>query len=208
MQKEIQKIADDFLKQAPSNKYRDHFFPHLINTLNLKVGVEIGTDKGGFAARLLERSNLEKLHCIDPWIDDFGSEFKPGYYNKDGNVRLNEAVEILKPYIEKERCMLHRGFSTDVAQTWNEEIDYIYIDGDHSLYGIFTDLYAWIPFVKSGGIISGHDYKDGPNSGMKNATGGQLPYKVKTVVDNFCDQHGYKLNVVGGTILNWWFVKE
>ncbi len=200
--------ADTLLKEEKSNKYRDYFFPKVIDLMGLKIGAEIGTDKGAFALHLLDKSRLSKLHCIDPWIDDFGSDHRPGFFNKDGNVRLNEAASTLKKHIDDKRCMFHRGFSLDVSKEWSTELDFVYIDGDHSLEGIYTDLYAWVPFVKLGGIVSGHDYKDGPKSGMKNAFGGQLPFMVKSVVDNFCDQYGFKLNVAGGVIKNWWFVKN
>jgi hypothetical protein len=43
---------------------------------------------------------------------------------------------------------------------------------------------------------------------MKDYFGEQLPYRVKTVVDNFCQQYGFKLKSVGGRILSFWFVKN
>ena len=93
-------------------------------------------------------------------------------------------------------------------QIYDDKLDFCYIDGDHSLEGIFTDLKCWITKTKIGGIMAGHDYKDGPRSGMKDYFGGQLDYKIKTVVDNFCQQYGYPLRVVGGRILSWWFIKN
>lgn len=203
----IEKIAERITSDKRSNHHRDKFFPTLINELGLKVGVEVGTDKGGFAHHLLSKSNLDVLHCIDPWIDDFGSDYKPGYYDKNGSNRMNDAAKLLNEFVSNGRCILHRNFSADVASEWDEPIDFIYIDGDHSLEGIYTDVYSWINKVKVGGILAGHDYKDGPKSGMKDFFGGQLPYRVKTVVDNFCQQYGFKLHTVGGRIISWWFVK-
>jgi len=200
-------IASGILEKKSSNKHRDHFFPILIDNMNLKIGVEIGTDKGLFAKHLLA-SKLEKLYCIDPWIDDFGSNHKPGFYDKDGSKRQCEAATNLSGEISAQRCELCRGFSAEMVNSAPESIDFLYIDGDHSLEGIYTDLYTWVPKVREGGIVAGHDYKDGPGSGMKDYWGKQLPYKIKTVVDNFCVQYGFKLNVVGGRILSFWFVKN
>lgn len=205
---ESQKISEAFIAKNRSNHHRDKFFPNIINELNLKIGVEVGTDKGGFAERILAKSNISELHCVDPWIDDFGSNYRPGFFDKNGSNRMKEAQEKLDQYMQSQRCYLHQGFSADIAATWEKPIDFLYIDGDHSLEGIYTDLYSWVPKVKVGGIISGHDYKDGPGSGIKDFFGNQLPYKVKTVVDNFCKQYGFKLNPVGGRILSWWFVKN
>jgi hypothetical protein len=41
----------------------------------------------------------------------------------------------------------------------NESIDAIYIDADHSYKGSKEALVAWLPRVKSCGIVSGHDYQ-------------------------------------------------
>jgi hypothetical protein len=89
----------------------------------------------------------------------------------------------------------------------NDSIDFVYIDGDHSFEGIMFDLYHWVPKVRVGGIVSGHDYKDGPNSGIKDYFGEQLPYRIKSIVDDFCKKYGFKINAVGPRVPSWWFVK-
>jgi len=216
----IEAEAKAFLDQKHSNCYRDNFFPEMINRLNYKVGAEIGVDKAGFSQHVLSKTKIEKYYCIDSWQDDFGSDCKPGYFDKDGNVRFNEAKEILKPYILNPdlpyldyvagvRAIMIRMTSIQAANTMTDStLDFCYIDGDHSLEGIYEDLKSWIPKVKIGGIIAGHDYKDGPRSGINDYFGHQLDYKIKTVVDNYTLRHGFKLNVIGGRILNWWFVKN
>lgn len=201
-------VADEIISDKFSNCYRDHFFPFMIDKLGLKVGVEIGTDQGLFAKHLMEKTNLERLYCVDPWIDDFGSDHIPDYYDKEGSNREKDARDNLQPYLDERRCFFLKGFSGDISKNFDEPIDFLYIDGDHSLEGVYTDLYSWVSKVKSGGIISGHDYKDGPKSGMKDYWGNQLDYKVKTVVDNFCQQYGFKVHEVGGRIKSFWFVNN
>ena len=34
----------------------------------------------------------------------------------------------------------------------------VYIDGDHRKEPVLADINAWLPKVKKGGIIGGHDY--------------------------------------------------
>lgn len=201
-------IAKGILEEKRSNHHRDHFFPKMIDAMQLKVGAEIGVDKGGFSKHLLTNSGMSMLFCVDPWIDNFGSDHKPGYYDPNGTNRQTEAEKELQEFIPN-RCTLMKGFSAEVVGNFEDDsLDFCYIDGNHSLEGIYTDVYSWIHKVKEGGILSGHDYKDGPNSGMTDYWGNQLDYKVKTVVDNFCLQYGFKLNFVGGRILSWWFVKQ
>jgi hypothetical protein len=38
------------------------------------------------------------------------------------------------------------------------ELDWIYIDSNHDLPHVIADLNAWVPKVRPGGIIAGHDY--------------------------------------------------
>jgi len=40
----------------------------------------------------------------------------------------------------------------------DESLDFVYIDGNHSLPYITQDIYEWNRKVRVGGIISGHDY--------------------------------------------------
>jgi len=204
----VDNIAQQILNKSWRNKHRDHFFPQLINDLNLKTGVEIGVDKGEFSVQILEKSNIEKYYCVDNWMDDFGSNHKKGYYDKDGNVRYNEAKANLQKYIDVNRAIMLRMTSVEAAKKFEDNsLDYVYIDGDHSLEVMF-DIYSWMPKLRMGGVLSGHDFKDGPRSGIKNIWGRQMDYMVQTVVEYYCDRYGHKLNPVGGRIISWFFVKN
>jgi len=45
-----------------------------------------------------------------------------------------------------------------VAETWNEKIDLLHIDGDHRYRGVKKDIVHFVPWVKSGGYVLFHDY--------------------------------------------------
>ena len=49
-------IVDRVLAEKRSNKYRDHFFPRMINEMGYEFGAEIGVDKGGFSNHLLNKT--------------------------------------------------------------------------------------------------------------------------------------------------------
>jgi len=52
-----------------------------------------------------------------------------------------------------------KGCSWDVASQFKDSFfDFVFIDGDHSYSGVCKDINAWLPKVKYGGIIGGHDY--------------------------------------------------
>jgi predicted O-methyltransferase YrrM len=50
--------------------------------------------------------------------------------------------------------MLHSGWIDCLTQ-----FDYIFIDGDHSRQAVYADIGAYLPFVRPGGILAGHDFQ-------------------------------------------------
>lgn len=44
------------------------------------------------------------------------------------------------------------------GQVADESLDWAYIDGDHTYKGVATDLRAWWPKLRSGGLLMGDDY--------------------------------------------------
>jgi len=205
---QVEEVASKILKEKGKNKYRDHFFPKLCKDMKYQFGAEIGVDKGTFSHHMVSKSDLQKYYCIDPWIDDFGSGYGKEKYDKDGSNRQKDCENHLKEFIDAGRVELVKAFSIEVYQEIPDGLlDFVYIDGDHSLEGIFNDIYAWTPKVRTGGVVAGHDYKDGENSGMKDYWGRGLDYHVKTVVDYYGARYGYKIHAVGGVIRSWWFVK-
>lgn len=204
-----QKMVDEYdaIAALIPNGSREEFFPSFINTLNLKKVAEIGVDTGKFSFHLLNNTNIEEFYGIDNWMDDFGSNHRPGYFDPQGENRFAEAKKRLKQFIP-ERCNLIKSGSVEMAKTFEDgELDFVYIDGDHTLEMLF-DLYAWVPKVRLGGIVGFDDLKDGINGGIQDYFGNQLPFRVKTCVEFFCQRYGFKLNVFGRKNYDAWFMKN
>jgi hypothetical protein len=74
----------------------------------------------------------------------------------------------------KKRASVLRSDSVVGASFYKDKsVDFVFVDDDHSEFGCRRTLKAWLPKIKSGGIISGHDY--GTNQG-----------NVKKAVDELC----------------------
>lgn len=106
-----------------------------------KVVVEIGSQWGEWAYHFLSQFNPVHYFAIDPW--------KP---------------VILKTWIKRmDRWVWRIAFpichrSSVWAPFFFEEIDILYIDGDHRAKAISADLELWVPKIRHGGLLLGHDY--------------------------------------------------
>lgn len=79
-----------------------------------------------------------------------------------------------------ERADIREGWSTEVAHGVPDgSLDMVFLDADHSYEGVRADIEAWLPKVRKGGWIGGHDYgNDEPAydfSGVKRAVDEAFP---------------------------------
>lgn len=204
----VDAISDEILSGKNHMYIREKFFGAMIDKLELKNGAEIGVDVGEFSNKLLKTCSLQKLYGIDFWPDSFGSDYREGFFDKNGDNRYTQCQNNLKEFIDNGRCELIKATSVEAASKFEDNsLDFVYIDGDHSLFMIL-DLIAWQPKIKVGGILSGHDWKNGPKSGINDARGQQLDYEVRRCTEYFARRYGCPLRIVGGIIKSWWWVKN
>jgi predicted O-methyltransferase YrrM len=57
-----------------------------------------------------------------------------------------------------------RGLSQEVAPTFHEPIDFLFIDADHTYEAVRRDWEDWMPKVVDGGVVALHDCKIAANS--------------------------------------------
>ena len=61
--------------------------------------------------------------------------------------------------IEQGRVQVLREMSAPAAaHIEDNSLDFVYIDGDHTFDGVLADIKAYLPKVKTGGLIIGDDY--------------------------------------------------
>jgi len=111
----------------------------------IEIGSYLGASSCFFALGALK--NNSKVYCIDTWKNEGMSEGE-----KDTFEEFCENIEPLKDFIR-----ILRGKSVDMAKNFSEEIDLLFIDGDHSYDAVRADVEAWLPKVKNDGIVVFHD---------------------------------------------------
>lgn len=148
--------------------------------------VEIGTLEGKNALSILKNLNVEKLYIIDPYTEYCD-------YSKDENYRDIEHKEFLahkrlKKYWDKITWV--KDYSHVGLKEIKEEIDFIYVDGNHEYEYVKLDLELGWEILTRGGVIAGHDIQ---YSGVSQAV---LEFASKN-----------KLEVKFGDRRDWWIIK-
>ena len=84
--------------------------------------------------------------------------------NEDStNHHLLDTFKMIKAARDQEINLCAMQMSSEKAFDMfkNMSFDMIFIDGSHTYKNVFYDISHWTQRVRSGGIISGHDYCDG-----------------------------------------------
>jgi hypothetical protein len=145
----------------PDNRYA--LWIDLINRMSKdrKVTIaEIGVWEGDFAEQILRNCpNIEKYYLVDPWrhLSDWKKPLNVS------NERFDLALEKTMRRLDfaKDRIAVLRGTTLEVSERIeDDELDLVYIDGDHTAKGIVIDLIKLYPKVADEGVIGGDDYVD------------------------------------------------
>jgi predicted O-methyltransferase YrrM len=109
--------------------------------------VEIGVLEGGSALELrVVMDPAGTLVLIDP--------YEPGRFGVS-MARIAAARTIRRSNRGTVRWI--RTTSSEAAAHWNGAIDFLFIDGDHSLAAVRQDWDLWAPMVRTGGHVALHD---------------------------------------------------
>ena len=93
------------------------------------VVAEIGVALGEFSTIILETAAPERLHLIDPWHYQDPEEYRGDPNNvsdAQNEVRFQEVIEKVTKDIESGRVVVHRKFSGEAVQSFEDEsLDWI-----------------------------------------------------------------------------------
>lgn len=120
-----------------------------------KTMIEIGSFVG--ESTVLFAQSFKEVIAIDPFLADYDPADPTSY--------LFEFKNVYQTYLE--RTGDHQNIKTIVftsndalEQLKGLQFDFVYIDGLHTYEGVKTDIINYLPLVKTGGVIGGHDYTD------------------------------------------------
>lgn len=147
------------LLETPRMYYADHPFVNSIRGLNMLIEdhvkedfkiAEVGSFSGVSSETLAQK--CKELHCIDAWSPYW--EINNGDVMKIAEANFDKMAE---NYQNIKKVKLN---SSDAAQQYPDHFfDLIYIDAAHDYANAKRDITVWLPKLKKGGVMAGHDYR-------------------------------------------------
>lgn len=136
--------------------YREQLWAYEIGKrLNGKTIAEVGSWKGRSTNAFATGNKDGKVFCIDTWA---GSEDL-----RDDTNWMAKREDVYAVFCENTKQFTNitpiRKTSVEAAVDFEDNsLDLVFIDAGHTYKDVVSDIDAWLPKVKKGGIISGHDY--------------------------------------------------
>lgn len=182
----IKRVASKLLfvlKPGPSRAMMSYVAKNLGGKL---VGAEIGVAEGYHAFKYLSTTKcIYFVYLVDPYLP----------YEMDGDVKdfskyAKDAKERLSPFRNKIDFVYLS--SEKAAKELPDNLDFVYIDANHSYESTKNDIMYWYPKVRAGGVLGGHDFSP------------HFPGVAKAVLE-FIERNKLKLQ---GSGCDWWIVKR
>lgn len=156
---------------------REPYIKELIANKGYKTIAEIGVLRGWFANHLYQTQPNE-LVLVDPWKRWSTDVFED--YDDYPQEKWDLLHDQVKAKFSKQNVRIVRDVSVSASQQFpNGYFDLVYIDGNHKHEYVLEDLEAWMPKVRKGGTLCGHDWQI-----------------VTSAVNQFCEKHGLQVNHV------------
>jgi len=142
--------------------YRDMVKNANDGSLFVEVGSWKGRSSSFMGVEIINSNKKINFHCIDTWlgseehISTSSDKFDSNLINHE-NYLYNEFIKNIEPI--KSVVTLIRKTSIEASKMYeNNSIDFIFIDAGHDYLNVYNDINYWLPKLKKGGVIAGHDY--------------------------------------------------
>ena len=160
--------ADEFvISHAEDANYFSYplFYAEIAANPDMRTLVEVGSWKGHsirhLAKELLKHKASFELYAVDAWEKTPDVDLAPlqgqiariyDIYNYNLlNAGVRTSVFDLK------------GISWETARFFKDNVlDFVFIDAGHNYTEVYKDIEAWLPKVREGGVLAGHDWHHPP----------------------------------------------
>ncbi len=147
-------MTGNLLRELGITDKRGKVVPRLIRDNHVENFAEVGVADCFLANRVLARCpGIEKYYLIDTF--DLLKNFE-GLTDQENVRRFEFASSLARAH---KGTVVIKEFSLKAAELLpDKSLDMVFIDADHTYNAVRDDIAAWLPKIRIGGIISGHDF--------------------------------------------------
>jgi predicted O-methyltransferase YrrM len=141
--------------------------------------------------------DIKKLFLVDPYLEY--DEFKDNIgWTQRTQLNFEDFFRIatmkLEPY--KDKIEFIRKKSEEAADSIPDDLDFVYIDGNHDYEYVKRDCEIYYPKLKHGGVLGGDNFES------------LFPCVIRAVTE-FADRHNLEIHGARwAESYEWWVIKE
>lgn len=140
--------------------HRAPYLSFIAWTLNIEVKtiVEIGVNKGESSKLFRNLFPEAHLYLVDPWqlSQDYLLSATPISRRSKHYEKAHEIVQ--QTFKGDAQVTILRMASIEALSHTPDQLDLVFIDANHEYAHVKRDILSWLPKVRPGGILAGHDY--------------------------------------------------
>lgn len=140
-----------------SSRKRWEVLADLITTHALTSFVEVGVWEGHTSIYITDHcSSLQKQWAIDPYDV---SLYSAATQFKQQTTGLNQSLADATYAATAQKITIIRESSRDAVHHFADgSLDIVFIDANHEYASVKEDIKLWLPKIRKGGFLCGHDY--------------------------------------------------
>jgi cephalosporin hydroxylase len=129
--------------------------------------VEVGVAYGRSLAYIVDRARTNRFFGVDTWDEFMGGDNLP----TDVFARMQAYGTPKEAAAHEIRRALHNTYahwvqliqktSVEAAKEFSDDsVDFVFLDDRHEYEALRDGIAAWLPKIKPGGVLAGHDIND------------------------------------------------
>jgi hypothetical protein len=151
------------------------------------IGAEVGVHRGELSHKLFKLIPRLKLYMIDIWSEEAYPEQDATSASEKGQKKYKfqwqDNMNAAKKAVKGRKAKVIRSDSLSAVEKFpDSHFTFVFIDADHSYKAVKEDISIWLPKVRKGGYICGHDYEltERRKFGVRDAVDEAFGDKVQT----------------------------
>jgi len=130
----------------------------MIYEIEVKTIAEVGVFRGKNAEVLKQQFPNAHLYLIDPWVPTKEYLDSGSAVSDDLKVYEKAFERVLRLFEKDPNVTLIQKTAKEAASLIPNNLDLVFIDANHAYASVKEDILTYHPKVRSGGILSGHNY--------------------------------------------------